>query len=377
MSRARSRTLVVSAALVLAVLGPPPTSGAQAENCSVENPRTGETFSALQLAVDAAGPSDVLVIEGLCAGSTLITKPLRLRGRATADSPSPTLDGSDAEQVLRVRGRAGLVLRDITVSHGTGGLGGAIRLGREGRLSLRGSTAVTNSDAEHGGGIFGFDAVVRLYDTSSVAGNEATYSGGGISGGTVIVNDDAIVVNNVARRGGGISSTGDVVLNDSARVTGNLTVPDTGGANGGGGIAAKRVTLNDGASVSGNISEGGGAKGGGIFAWGAVRMRDSASVFSNTADEGGGIAVYNRGVTLRGSSRVSGNEATSSGGGIVTLWASGVLPPIWLYGTSSVVENTAAAGGGISTEGSVYACSDEVAISPNDPDDPPVVVPCP
>ena len=60
-----------------------------------------------------------------------------------------------------------------------------------------------------------------------------------------------------------------------------------------------------------------------------------STISSNTADLGGGI--YNEGpLTLAGTTTVSGNNATSDGGGIINE-ATGVIT---LEGTSSVHDNS-------------------------------------
>jgi len=117
-------------------------------------------------------------------------------------------------------------------------------------------------------------------------------------------------------------------------------------------------------------------RGGGVYLQGGwLSLDDSSSVTGNTAGwQGGGI--YNLGgtVTLNHSSSVTGNTAGTEGGGIYNLDGTVILNH-----ASSVTGNTAEGdGGGIYVEpegsGPVYVCSDEVRISPNDPDDPPKVL---
>ena len=355
------------------------TSRAQATECSVINERTGAEHVELQAAVDDAAPHDELILEGTCVGSTSIPLPLRLRGHATLEQPFPTLDGGGTETVLLVARGTRVVLIDLVVNHGYGVLGGGIRLGRYGELTLRGSSGVMNSRASSGAGIYGWDATVRIHDSAFVSGNEAMFSGGGVSAGVVLMHDDAAVLNNVANRGGGIHSSGRVVLDGSAEVSNNIAPlrPDDDAGGSGAGISAKRVSLREGASVWGNTVESYGS-GGGIFAVIVARMSGSASVHSNTADYGGGIVATGKGVTLRGAASISGNTATSTGGGIWTSASFFGPPPVWLYGTAAIVGNMAGeTGGGIAGDGPIYLCSDEVSISPNDPDDPPPTMPCP
>ena len=83
---------------------------------------------------------------------------------------------------------------------------------------------------------------------------------------------------------------------------------------------------------------------------GAISMSGTSSVSGNRAGFGAGIAVNDGGsLTLDGSASVTGNTAVSEGGGV---FIEGV-------------------------EDKVYICSALVAISPNNPDDPPATSPCP
>lgn len=77
-------------------------------------------------------------------------------------------------------------------------------------------------------------------------------------------------------------------------------------------------------------------------------MNGSASIRQNTADEGGGVYNDDGIVTLRNTSTVTGNTATA-GGGI-------------RFGRVRACDGTGADGW-------------TGAISPNDPDDPPTVIP--
>lgn len=150
---------------------------------------------------------------------------------------------------------------------------------------------------------------------------------------------------------------------------------------GGGGTyndAGGRVILNDSSTVSGNTA---GWGGGGIFnAGGRVVLSDSSTVSGNEARWGGGIVnqLTLSTLTLNGSSSVTENTAWEWGGGIA---ANGTLT---LNDTASVTENMAEGwSGGIGIDpdpkyqGRIFICSDQVVISPNDPDDPPETQPCP
>ena len=114
---------------------------------------------------------------------------------------------------------------------------------------------------------------------------------------------------------------------------------------------------------------------------GVLRLNDSASVAQNTSGGwGGGIHGVHVRIILNDSSSVTGNTAESRGGGIYN----GDAGTLVLNDSASVVGNTAVGSGGIYSDhgpflrsGPIYVCSDEVAISPTDPDDPPKKKPCP
>jgi hypothetical protein len=344
--RHRSSVPVLS---ILALLGAtlalaPPVAAA---GCSVRNDRTGTTTDTLQAAVDASAEHDTLLIEGTCVGKTDITgTSLRLEGVPTTEQPTPTLDGGGISRVLALR-VARVVVRDLTITNGTGGWGGGVHL-LGGRLALRGTSSVTANSATWSGGGIGskysvrYRSTIAMNDTSSVSGNAAGLAGGGISTcATVVLNDSSSVFGNTADEAGGIDACGGdstLTLNDSASVAGNMS-----NTRGGGIDACGVATLNDSSSVTANTADG---RGGGIeVSCGTLTLNDRSSVTGNSGRRGGGIVTYGT-VVVNGSSSVTGNTATMVGGGIVR---------------------------GLYADERVYVCSDRTAISPNDPDDPPEV----
>ena len=107
----------------------------------------------------------------------------------------------------------------------------------------------------------------------------------------------------------------------------------------------------------------------------ALTVSDSAVVTGNVASRlAGGIHL---GAETRfeasGTAFVVGNEAGRGGG----IWASRTAE-LFLRDSASVTDNVALRrGGGIFTRrAAVHVCSGTVAISPNDPDDPPPTLPC-
>ena len=315
---------IVSLALVMAI--PPTSAGAMGAPCRATDLRTKAVYegagSNLQSAIDAAGRGTRLRVRGVCVGTFVIAKNLKLVGYPTVAYPTPTLDGNASGTVLTVSKRyASVTLRNLTITGGRSTRGGGIY--NLGTLTLLGSTSVSaNSAAEVGGGIYneGSNTVggtLALHDTAQVNDNVATNGGGGIMNyGTVSLHDDAMVSGNSVHSGGGISNY-----------------------------------------------------------WGTLALHDSAQVSGNTADwYGGGIINYQGTLTLDGSSLVTGNTA-EAGGGIENRTDGG--GDLILDDSASVTGNTAVYyGGGINTSAAIGVCHGPGsfwvgAISPNTPDDPP------
>jgi hypothetical protein len=195
-------------------------------------------------------------------------------------------------------------------------------------LTLPGGAASRGSHAEHlGGGIYKTFGKLVLAGSTSITGNQA-------------------------RIGGGVYQfKGTLILAGTASITHNTwyRAPGHGGCYGGGvriGTGGSgRVVMKGSSLIARNSSK---TMGGGILAGASttVVMRDDASIRRNTAGVGAGIRA-------------------------------GSDDELWLYDRSSVVHNVATKKGGGVFGGTVYACSALARLSPNDPDDPPPMLPCP
>jgi hypothetical protein len=352
--------------------------------------------SALQPAIDAAEPGDIVNVTGTCLGNFTIDKDLILQGTGT-------LDGNHEGPVLRIAGGR-VTVADLTITNGVasdnfcffarggggiynsgtltlnsarvnGNSGGGIYNDCFSNLILNGSTTVSGnsgfgidldylssvtlndaasvSNNTNGGINVAHDGYVEMNDSSSVTGNTGSgiYDNGGVS-----MNGFSSVSGNITTHAGGgifVALHQYLVMNDSASISGNV-------ANEGGGISADWVTvavLNDSASVWGNSA----TRGGGISSFSIpefcneVILNDSASVHDNIATQtGGGIATSSCNVTLNNSASVTGNVAgtkliTGRGGGI---WDSGVV--IALNAASRIQGNKARGPGG--DGGGIYLC---------------------
>jgi hypothetical protein len=161
----------------------------------------------------------------------------------------------------------------------------------------------------HGGGIQFGNANVVVRD-STVVGNRASLTGGGISDGVSPGTGDAklvraTVARNVAGNGGG----GMRVVGLSSLLTVTSSMVRRNLAEFGGGIVAGRAVLTN-STVHGNAAD---TIGGGIDA-GEVTMT-GCTVSNNSSDFGGGI---NSGPATLTECTVSGNFAAIDGGGINT-----------------------------------------------------------
>ena len=258
-------------------------------SCLVTDTTSGQTYTDLPDAVNAATAGDTLDVAGTCTGPTTIGEDLTITG-----STGAILDGQQQGSTLTINSGVTVTLNTLTITDGLGSGG-------------------PNGD---GGGIYNDGGTVTL-DNTTVSGNFAGFhlgDGGGIesTGGTVTLNGTSNVTGNFAVAGGGIRLVGaTLVLDGSNNSISNNTVDDFGG-----GIfsdAASTVTLGPGTSISNNA---GAQAGGGIDNDGTVIL-DGASITGNTAGDsnGTGGGISNDG-TVTGTATITGNSAGFDGGGI-------------------------------------------------------------
>jgi hypothetical protein len=219
-----------------------------------------------------------------------------------------------------------LTLNDSTIAGNTGGErgGGIYNVG--GAVRLTGSTVASNTASKslrglgqgsYGGGIYNEGGSLSLIKTT-VTGNRskgALVVFAGIGGGiyneraSLTITDSTVSGNEATVAGGGISA-GSVTLNNST-VSGNTALE-------GGGVYAASITLNN-STVSDNtalidIEREYGGLGGGIIDFESLTLNGSSSVIDNEAAEHGG-GIYNHetgGATITDgigwSGTVSGNK---------------------------------------------------------------------
>ena len=89
-----------------------PTEGATGRACRVRNTVSGQTYTGLQAAVNAAQRGDKLAVRGTCAGHTSIGKRLTIVGERTERSGGPQLTGRNNYAKMQRRFRTDLTSSD-------------------------------------------------------------------------------------------------------------------------------------------------------------------------------------------------------------------------------------------------------------------------
>lgn len=318
----------------------------------------------LQAAIDAAPSGATLVIRGTCVGNFIIDKDLTLEGRG--HHPRLTAHGSGTVLTIPAANRAtGATVRICHLEISGGNPDGIENWGRVTleRSTVRGNAGfgITNNgdfggttvDLLHsivrgntGGGIWSLLGHIAL-DHSTVSGNSGV--------GAVGVDGLFELSHSIVRgNGSGILASGQAVF-----ALDQSTVRDNAG---------RGVTISNGSVdlVDSTVSQN---KGGGIYegVLGYLTMLRSR-VIGNTADFGAGIYIAShdagRGVTIT-DSKIKGNRATTSGGGV---YAEG-SPGGDTFNSVVITHNAAGvSGGGMYIAGGVLGLTD-VTFRHNTPDD--------
>ena len=234
--------------------------------------------------------------------------------------------------------------------------------------TISGNTAIDGHGSLYaaGGGISSFRSDLTINGVQ-ITGNTAnkdtnSYGGGlGVRGGSLIMTDTTISGNKAIQSGGGIC-IGPVNSGSKSLFPVEFTI--TGGSisenectNNGGGIYYDSVQTADqslACSISGTeITENkSNLSGGGIYLgnYTMLTVGDSTRICGNAATrEGGGISALNVTSLNLGKVDIKNNKASVLGGGIYAQTVSDFLPIITCSEGSCIEENTAANGGGIAT----------------------------
>jgi hypothetical protein len=397
-------------ALALTMVLTIPAAAASATSCRVQNTDTGETYPALQPAVDAASRGDRLTVRGTCVGKTVIDRNIVLVGIRTPTSGKPTLSGAGKTRVIEtekgvrvklrglvimrggvvpqegwrrwdssnphVRGtgilnRGHMVLRDVVVTKN--GLRGACSRGwvvgcdhsgwgavyNTGSLILNGTSRfISNPDGVYNAGR------LRLNGASIISGRQGVHH----TGSAGVQNHGELVLNGTSRiRPLGVDNSGTLTLNDDSRLgpgsgiynRGTVTLNDASQISGvGTGVSGSgTLILNDASHISDNEQ--------GVTGGGNVTLNDTSAIRDNHLpyfycggsglycwpfNKGGGVYVSGGSLTLNDASTISGNSVSDAGGGVFLATFDGlgqVRSSLTLNDSSTISGNAAARGGGV------------------------------
>lgn len=352
----------------------------------------------LRAALAAAGDGDTILID-LPADSTItLTSGQLLLNEALSPGVSNlTIQGPDAD--------------DLTIDANGASRAFYLYPNAPGTITVSGLTIVGGNVVDgDGGGIFARDTDL-VFDDVVVEDNQASGDGGGVAvnGGSLSITDSTIFGNEAGEDGGGLDvdhfnggfPTGSVTLVDST-VSGNTAggfgggasvywvnvvtvadavIADNHSSSAGGGLAIDHVKYSQvyDTTVSLNTTSGSGA--GVAFLdsninTGATDVGEHvigrSTISGNTAvADGGGVLVGRSKYFELINSTVSGNTASDTGGG-VQVGAGEYGGPNFGIGLdhSTIVNNSAAYGGGVSSGGPVTRNSLDVgAAAVVDPED--------
>jgi hypothetical protein len=227
-----------------------------------------------------------------------------------------------------------LTVSGCNISNNPGQDGGGIL--NEGTLTVTGGTLSGNS-AIQGGGIWNTGSAT-VSSSTIISGNSASFQGGGIWNGGVMTVSGCTISGNSATYGGGIYNAATLTVTDSSTISGNSATYGGGIYNANAFFPGGSVTVRD-TVLTGNSAIDGGA----IYndAGATLDIKGSSTLSSNTASDSGG-GIYNLGMATVEESTLSGNTAGSKGGGIYNA-ASGTLT----VKNSTVLNNTAPSGADI------------------------------
>ena len=286
------------------------------------------TEGSLRYALGNASAGDTVVVaKGLKDQTITLASTLTLEKDVAIEGNGVIVSGDDQVRVLKVKDSVKVELKDLILTKG----------GVEEVIDYE---CYMTYSAFPGNGICNLGELT-LSGTSTVTKSVSDVGGGIYSTGTLILQDDASIRNNTASGfvygGGGVYSTGTLILKDSSRVSGNqvTTQHDGGGVYNDGGT----LVLQNDANISGNSA----SSGGGVYSnRGTLTLEDDSSISDNVADTGGGVYSYRSTSTVQDSASISGNTASSNGGGVFLYEVSTLI----LEENASISDNVADTSGG-------------------------------
>ena len=305
---------------------------------------TGTAASCTEVALNGALAGGGLVTFK-CGGGPVtitVTGEKTLSVNTTLDGGGTvTLSGGDLVRVLSVEFGATVDLRNLTIQHGRA-------------PNCPGAPPGVEGLTRCGGGVFNLGALTVT--NSTITTNDAQLGGGILNGGLLAVVTSVVSDNRADMGGGGIFNFNGVVALTQSTVARNQAAQGFGGGLGNASASAlpATITVTDGTFSNNRAVSGGGIANGfctaGFCVSGAVVIAGTV-LTDNVADSAGG-GILNFGTLALSDSSFTGNSAVVGGGGIYNWW-----------GATATVSNTAFSrnrctqGGPYGSGGAIYTAA--------------------
>ena len=299
--------------------------------------------------IDATGVSGTIV---LTSGELPITRTVTINGPGAENL---AIDGNATSRVFD-NFASNVTISGLTITNGLGSGNGGGGIFNQGGLTLSNSTVSNNVAGPgccyRGGGINNAGGATLTVTDSTISGNSASYTGGGIENdGTLTVSNSMLSGNSSNGWGGGISTITGLFEVSNSIVSGNSA------ANGGGGIFIDGITSGTPTVSNSTVSGNSGYVGGGIYNLHTndtsyllvINSTISGNSFTGTDQTGGGISTSGTGGATVINSTISGNSGPANagyGGGIGNYAGSLTVQDCTFSGNSSY-----SPGGGIGNNG--------------------------
>ena len=198
------------------------------------------------------------------------------------------------------------------------------------------NSSITDNSATAGGGITNVESILNITN-SIISGNSATYGGGGIiHQGTETIDAETNIRNSTISGNFAKNGGGIAGIGMGLNIS-DSSIRGNSATNSGGGINATIIAQINNSTISSNSAE----KGGGIYlnwlSFDTFTINNS-TISGNSATEGGGI--WNSiGTVAVNSSTISGNTATSQGGGLFNESYYSTFEARTYYGTATIANS--------------------------------------
>lgn len=251
----------------------------------------------LDAAIAAATSGDTLTFG--CSGTITLTHTLEISKNLTLDGSgqSVTLDGQSTVRVLLVDSGVQLMLKALTIAHGSSDFGGG--LDNLGTLSITNSTFANNSASVDGGGLFSNSSGNLTITNSTFSSNSAVGFGGGLFNqqSTLSITNSTFINNSSPDNAAGLLNGGMATISSS-------TFANNSASNEGGGLENSGTM-----SITNSIFSSNSATdvGGGLFNNGPLSI-SSSTFANNSASLGGGLDNV-------GNLTITGSIVANNGGG--------------------------------------------------------------